>query len=85
MSFNPVYCRLCDELRRARLDAHLSEADLAERIGESPGYIADYERGRRTLLIEELLRITHHLGTGAGGMLQSASRESHAYDEAILQ
>ena len=36
-------------LRRARLQAGISQATLARQLGISPGYLCDVELGRRTL------------------------------------
>lgn len=44
-------------LRKLREDRNLRQADLAEKIGVSPVYISDIERGRRNPPDSEKLRI----------------------------
>ena len=51
-------------LRRLRLDVGLTQADLAERVGQSQSFVSKYESGERRLDVLELRRICGALGLG---------------------
>lgn len=51
-------------LRRLRLDAGLTQAELAERVGQSQSFVSKYESGERRLDVLELRRICGALGLG---------------------
>lgn len=48
-------------LRQARLEADLTQKDLAEVIGCSPGSLSSYEYGDRPIPIAELELVARHL------------------------
>lgn len=48
MSYVIPQWRLGDRLRRAREEAGLEQAELAERLGISKAAVSAYEKGRRT-------------------------------------
>ena len=50
-----AYRALLGALVDLRGDAGLSQADLAERLGKPPSYVAKYELGERRLDVIELL------------------------------
>ena len=41
-------------LRQVRLDANLTQADLADRLGQSQSYVSKYESGEQRLDLIEL-------------------------------
>jgi transcriptional regulator with XRE-family HTH domain len=53
-----------EELRRTRLAAGLSQADVARRLNVSPPYIANIEAGRGNMTIGQLTSIASALGAG---------------------
>lgn len=52
-------------LRRLRESHGLSQAALAERLGLSPSYLNQLERGKRPLTVPVLLRVTEEFGVDA--------------------
>jgi transcriptional regulator with XRE-family HTH domain len=51
-----------DAIRRARVDAGLTQAELARRITVSPAYITNVEAGRTNLTVGQLGNIAGALG-----------------------
>lgn len=49
-------------LRLARMDSDLTQAELAERVGVSPGVISAYETDRRQPTLNALLRLLRAAG-----------------------
>ena len=56
--------RLGAEVRRARQDQNLTQAELARRMGVKPPYIAGLEAGTRNLTLGQLANIADALGRG---------------------
>jgi transcriptional regulator with XRE-family HTH domain len=56
--------RLGAEVRRARQEQNLTQAELARRMGVKPPYIAGLEAGTRNLTIGQLANIADALGRG---------------------
>src|SRR5690606_19253102 len=52
-------------LRRLRDSHGLSQAGLAERLGISPSYLNQLERGKRPLTVSVLVRVTEEFGVDA--------------------
>ncbi len=52
-------------IREARLNAGLTQAKLAEKLGKPQSYIAKYETGERRLDVIELLDIIDAIGGDA--------------------
>lgn len=52
------------ELRRARVEQGLSQAELARRMGVKPPYVAGLEAGTRNLTLGQLANIADALGRG---------------------
>ncbi|MBI1745003.1 MAG: helix-turn-helix transcriptional regulator [Acidobacteria bacterium] len=49
-------------LRQIRLDARLSQAELAERLGQPQSFVSKYESGERRLDMVELRQICREVG-----------------------
>jgi transcriptional regulator with XRE-family HTH domain len=56
--------RLGAEVRRARREQNLTQAELARRMGVKPPYIAGLEAGTRNLTLGQLANIADALGRG---------------------
>jgi transcriptional regulator with XRE-family HTH domain len=56
--------RLGMELRRARTDQGLTQAELARRMGVKPPYVAGLEAGKRNVTLGQLANIADALGRG---------------------
>ncbi len=64
-----AYRALLAALVDLRGEAGLSQADLAERLGKPPSYVAKYELGERRLDVIELLVVLKTLGADHGEVL----------------
>lgn len=53
-----------EEIRRARIEAGLSQAEVARRLEVSPPYIANVEAGRANLTIGQMTNIASAIGAG---------------------
>jgi transcriptional regulator with XRE-family HTH domain len=58
---------LISALRQIRLDAQLTQADLALRLKKPQSFVSKYENGERRLDIVELYEICLALNTSLGG------------------
>jgi transcriptional regulator with XRE-family HTH domain len=56
--------RVGTEVRRARQEQNLTQAELARRMGVKPPYIAGLEAGTRNLTLGQLANIADALGRG---------------------
>jgi transcriptional regulator with XRE-family HTH domain len=61
--------RFALRLRAARLDAGLSQAELARRIGRSKQLTNAWESGRSAMLARDLIRVAAVLGCSADRLL----------------
>jgi transcriptional regulator with XRE-family HTH domain len=52
------------EMRRARIEQGLSQAELARRMGVKPPFVAGLEGGTRNLTLGQLANIADALGRG---------------------
>ncbi|MEC3978178.1 helix-turn-helix domain-containing protein [Amycolatopsis sp. H20-H5] len=57
------YRRLCAILRELRLEAVLTQVQVAERLDEPQSFVSKYEAGERRLDVVELRQVTTALGT----------------------
>ncbi len=62
---NPKQIIFQDMIREARLNAGLTQAKLAQKLGKPQSYIAKYETGERRLDVIELLDILDAIGGDA--------------------
>lgn len=53
--------KLCALLVKARENAGLTQAVLAQKLGKPQSFIAKYERGERRLDVIELIEIAKHI------------------------
>lgn len=65
---SPEHAALGEAVRRLRLEAGLSQEELAERAGKDFTLIGGIERGQRNPSFETLLRIAAGLGTTIGAI-----------------
>lgn len=68
------------EVRRARLDEGLTQAELARRMGVKPPYVASLEAGTRNLTLGQLANVADALQRGLDITFPSVSAEFHARD-----
>lgn len=73
MSIHPDNCRLvgvfASNVRRLRLEAGMSQEELAERAGVHRTYIGMLERGEKNVTIYNIERIAKALEVEAGALL----------------
>ena len=60
--YSEVYSRFLEELRNARTKASLTQAQVAERLGQTQSFISKVERGERRIDVVELRAICEVLG-----------------------
>lgn len=63
---DPDHARFVRLLRGYRLDAGLTQADLADRLGHAQTFVSKYELGQRRLDIVELSAVCDALGVDVG-------------------
>ena len=56
------YQRLCLRLKELRVGAHLTQQELAERLGSSQSFVTKYESGERRLVLIQLRVVCGALG-----------------------
>jgi transcriptional regulator with XRE-family HTH domain len=69
-SNSPRHARLRELLVRARKDAKLTQADVAERLGKPQSYVSKYETGERRLDIVELIDVTSELRSSLTALVE---------------
>jgi transcriptional regulator with XRE-family HTH domain len=53
--YSPRYQKFLDKFRQARLDANLTQVQVAERLGKPQSYVSKCESGERRVDFVELL------------------------------
>jgi transcriptional regulator with XRE-family HTH domain len=64
--------RVTETLRNARIAAHVSQRELAERIGLTPQFLSDIERGRRELPVQRIVDLPDSI---RGAVVRAALEE----------
>ncbi len=67
-------------IRQARLMRNLSQENVAEAIGMSPGNFGKIERGEVALSIDNLQRIAFHLDLPLSSLIQDNQASEHSPD-----
>lgn len=62
--------RLAALLRQVRLDANLTQAQLAEKIGQTQSYVSKYENGEQRLDLIELEAVCKAVGISLTGFVE---------------
>lgn len=60
--YSAEYQRLCALLRQLRLEARLTQVQVAERLDEPQSFVSKYETGERRLDVVELHQVATALG-----------------------
>lgn len=74
ISWNLKRALLQEALKQIRLDAQLTQADLAKRLGKPQSYISKYESGERRLDIIEVQEICLAVGETLSNFAQTLER-----------
>lgn len=70
------------EIRRARLENDLSQAELARRLGVSPSYVSNLEAGRLNVTVGQLANVASAMKVALDINLRTVPREKIALREA---
>jgi transcriptional regulator with XRE-family HTH domain len=68
------YRRLCVLLRDLRLEAGLTQVEVAERLDEPQSFVSKYEAGERRLDVIELRHVAEALGTSLLAVVEQLER-----------
>jgi len=71
------YRRLIASLIKARKDAGLTQAEVAQRIGQRQTFVSKYELGERRLDVAEYFEISRAIGADPHALLQAAEGYRH--------
>jgi transcriptional regulator with XRE-family HTH domain len=81
MTWNEKRAVLQEALKQTRLDAQLTQSDLARRLGKPQSYVSKYESGERRLDVIELEEVCIAVGESLSGFVRSLEQ---AYEVAQL-
>lgn len=75
---NPNQYIFQDMIRKARLDAGLTQAKLAKKLNKPQSYVAKYEIGERRLDVIELLDVIDAIGGNAAIFIAAFNAERNS-------
>lgn len=61
-TYEQAYARFCEKLRRARIEADLTQDQVAEMIGRPQSFVSKVEMGERRVDVVELQIFAHLYG-----------------------
>ncbi|ABL71903.1 helix-turn-helix domain-containing protein [Paracoccus denitrificans] len=67
---SPGHLALMAALKQARLDAGLTQTELAERLKRPQSFVAKYENGERRIEVVELIEIADAIGADPHDIIQ---------------
>lgn len=67
---SPGHLALMATLKQARLDAGLTQTELAERLKRPQSFVAKYENGERRVEVVELVEISAAMGSDPRDIIQ---------------
>lgn len=62
-TFTAPYREMLRLLKAARIEADITQADLATRLGKPQSYVSKFERGERSIDLIEFLQILRAIGS----------------------
>lgn len=72
-------------IRKARMRASLTQEEMSERIGVTPQYLSDLERGLVGTSIPTLIRICTDLNVSADFILFGSSKEDYQTNSTLIE
>lgn len=72
--YSKEYADFLKEIRKIRIDASLTQADLAERLGQTQSFVSKVERGERRLDVVELRAFCEVLGVSFSSFAKRLER-----------
>jgi len=73
--YTKAYKRLTDLLIRARMDAGLTQQQVADKLEKPQSFVAKYEKGERRLDVIEFLEIAKVLETDAIAIIAGVEKD----------
>lgn len=70
---SPGHLALMTALRQARLDAGLTQAELADRLERPQSFVAKYENGERKVEVVEFVQIVNAIGCDGHAVLDDVA------------
>lgn len=70
------YQRLCALLQELRLEAGLTQVEVAQRLDEPQSFVSKYENGERRLDVIELRHVAEALGSSLLAVVERLEREA---------
>ncbi|CQD22338.1 anaerobic benzoate catabolism transcriptional regulator [Mycobacterium europaeum] len=67
--YSAQYQELCELLRQLRVEAGLTQVDVAKRLGVPQSFISKYESGERRLDVIELRHVAEAIGTNLAAVV----------------
>lgn len=74
-----IYTRVGREILQHRLNAGLSQAELASSIGLTRTSISNIEKGRQKMLLHTLVMIAESLRVPTASLLPASEHDGHAH------
>ena len=74
--YSPLNTRLSERMKRARLEAGMTQAELARATGRTQAYISKFEKGQLRLDVADFLAFSKCLKLDSHGLLDELSAES---------
>ncbi|MEQ3551768.1 helix-turn-helix transcriptional regulator [Pseudonocardia nematodicida] len=74
--YSAEYRKLCAVLKQLRLEAGLTQVQLAEALDEPQSFVSKYESGERRLDVIELRQVLRPLGVTAAKVLDILDGQS---------
>lgn len=71
---SPGHLVLMITLKKARLDAGLTQTELAERLKRPQSFVAKYENGERRIEVVEFVQIVNAIGCDGHAVLDNVTR-----------
>lgn len=71
---SPGHLALMAALKQARLDAGLTQTDLADRLERPQSFVAKYENGERKVEVVEFIQIVGAIGCDGREILDAVTR-----------
>lgn len=68
--YSAEYQQLCGALRQLRIDAGLTQVQVAERLGTPQSFVSKYESGERRLDVIELKHVAEAIGTDLASVVR---------------
>lgn len=74
---SPGHLALMAALKQARLDAGLTQTELADRLERPQSFVAKYENGERKVEVVEFVQIVSAIGCDGCGIMDAIRRAEH--------